>query len=63
MQQHMEMMVTEHGEKNAIALMRKFVGWYLRGRRFVRSVRQRINSIKTREEFLDMIGHVRQLAS
>jgi len=63
MQQHMEMMITEHGEKNAVALMRKFVGWYLKGRRFVRSVRQRINSIKTRQEFLDMIAHVRQLAS
>jgi len=63
MQQHMEMTVTEHGEKNGIALMRKFVGWYLKGRRFVRSVRQRINNIKTREEFLDMIAHVRQLAS
>ncbi|MDD5019167.1 MAG: tRNA dihydrouridine synthase DusB [Candidatus Omnitrophica bacterium] len=62
MQQHLEMMVTEHGEKNAVALMRKFVGWYLKGRRFVRSVRQRVNETKDRQGFLELIAHVRELA-
>lgn len=60
---HLEFLVEEHGEKNAVPLMRKFVGWYLKGRRFVRSVRQQVNSIKTRKDFNKLIESVRLLAS
>lgn len=62
MQQHMELMIIEYGEKNAAALMRKFIGWYLKGKPFVRVIRQRVNSMKTREEFMALIDHARQLA-
>jgi nifR3 family TIM-barrel protein len=62
MQLHLEMMIHEHGEKNAVALMRKFIGWYLKGRRFVRSVRARVNETKTRLEFLELLDRVRELA-
>ncbi|MFA5039075.1 MAG: tRNA dihydrouridine synthase DusB [Candidatus Omnitrophota bacterium] len=62
MQQHLELMIAEHGEKNAVALMRKFIGWYLKGKRFVRTVRQRVNTIRSRQEFLELLAHTRQLA-
>jgi tRNA-dihydrouridine synthase B len=58
---HLELMTAEHGEKNAVPLMRKFVGWYLKGRRFVRPIRQKINSTKTKEDFLSLIESARTL--
>lgn len=59
---HLELAITEHGEKDAIPLMRKFVGWYLKGRRFVRSIRQKVNSLKTKEEFIALLESVYTLA-
>jgi len=56
---HLELLITEHGEKNAVCQMRKFIGLYLKGKRFVRSVRQKVNSIKTRQEFDSLIEFIR----
>lgn len=56
---HLELSIKEHGEKNAVPIMRKFVGWYFKGRRFVRQLRQNINPAKTREEFVKIIEALR----
>lgn len=49
---HLDMCIAEHGEKNGVALMRKFVGWYLKGKRFIRPVRNKINALKTKKDVL-----------
>lgn len=59
---HLELSIAEHGEKNAVPLMRKFVGWYLKGKPFVRSVRQKVNSLKTKQEFVSLIHSIKALA-
>ena len=58
---HLDLMIAEYGEKNAVPLMRKFVGWYLKGKRFVRPIRQKINSTKTKTDFLNLIEPLRTL--
>ncbi len=60
--QHLELSGAEHGEKNAVPLMRKFVGWYLKGKPFVRAVRQRVNGLTTKSQFLDLMDYARTLA-
>ncbi|MBI5873124.1 MAG: tRNA dihydrouridine synthase DusB [Candidatus Omnitrophica bacterium] len=56
---HLELSIAEHGEKKAVPIMRKFVGWYFKGRRFVRPLRQSINPVKTKKEFTDVIEALR----
>ncbi len=58
---HLELAIEEHGEKNAVPIMRKFVGWYLKGKRFVRSIRQKVNSLKTKDQFIALLESVRAL--
>lgn len=60
--EHLELSIAEHGEKNAVPLMRKFVGWYLKGKPYVRQARQRVNALKTKKEFLDLMDYVTALA-
>ena len=59
---HLELSIEEHGEKKAVALMRKFVGWYLKGKPFVRSIRQKVNLLKTKKEFVELLDSIRTLA-
>jgi len=56
---HLDLSIAEHGEKNAVPIMRKFVGWYFKGRPFVRSLRQKINPAKTKKEFTEVIEALR----
>jgi tRNA-dihydrouridine synthase B len=56
---HLELSIAEHGEKKAVPIMRKFVGWYFKGRRFVRPLRQSINPVKTKKEFTEAIEALR----
>ena len=56
---HLDLSIAEHGEKNAIPIMRKFVGWYFKGRKFVRPIRQRINPVKTKNDFIAVIEALR----
>lgn len=58
---HMELCTTEHGEKNGIKIMRKFVGWYLKGKPYIRSIRQKIHTIKDKAELLALIDSIRQI--
>lgn len=52
---HLRLSIEEHGEKNGVALMRKFVGWYLKGKRFIRPIRNKVNSLKTEKEFIEAL--------
>lgn len=49
---HLDMCIAEHGEKNGVAIMRKFIGWYLKGKRFIRPVRSKVNTLKTKKDVL-----------
>ncbi len=60
---HLELCVAEHGEKNGVALMRKFIGWYLKGKRFIRPVRNKVNTLKTKEDVLCALEPIRTSAS
>jgi tRNA-dihydrouridine synthase B len=60
---HLELSVAEHGEKNGVALMRKFVGWYFKGRPYVRPLRQKVNTVKTKKEFVALIETIPALAN
>jgi tRNA-dihydrouridine synthase B len=51
MLRHLDYAALEHGEKNAVPIMRKFVGWYLKGQPHIRAVRHKISAVKTREDF------------
>lgn len=62
MRLHLEMIISEHGEKNAIPIMRKFIGWYLKGKPFVRAVRQKVNILKTKKEFEDLLEFAKSRA-
>ncbi len=56
---HLDLSIAEHGEKDAVPIMRKFAGWYFKGRKFVRALRQKINPVKTRQEFVDIVATLR----
>lgn len=59
---HLDMCIFEHGEKNGVALMRKFVGWYLKGKRFIRPIRNKVNTLKTKDDFLKALEPIQVLA-
>ncbi|MFH0940313.1 MAG: tRNA dihydrouridine synthase DusB [Candidatus Omnitrophota bacterium] len=62
MLKHLELLIAEHKEENAVPIMRKFVGWYLKGRRFVRPIRQKVNSLNTKKDFYALTEQVLALA-
>ncbi len=47
---HLELSIAEHTEKRAIKIMRKFVGWYLKGQPNIRILRQAVSAVRTRQE-------------
>lgn len=59
---HLDLSVAEHGEKNAVALMRKFAGWYFQGRPYVRLLRQKINAVRSKKEFAETLHCLVSLA-
>ncbi|MFH0877391.1 MAG: tRNA dihydrouridine synthase DusB [Candidatus Omnitrophota bacterium] len=55
LRKHLDLSIAEHGENNAIKIMRKYVGWYFKGHPFVRPLRQKATGVKTKNEFLVLI--------
>ncbi len=47
---HLELSIAEHTEKRAVKIMRKFVGWYLKGQPNIRVLRQAVSTARTRQE-------------
>jgi len=60
--EHLELSIQEHGEHNGAALMRKYVGWYFKGRHCVRVLRQKANELKTRNDFLALFDMALQIS-
>lgn len=56
---HLDLCVDEHGEKNAVPIMRKFVGWYLKGQKNARAIRSKISALKTRSDMIEAIAPLR----
>ncbi len=52
---HLELMINLKGEVRAIKEMRRHTGWYLKGVRGAGKARERINRIRTREDFVQEI--------
>jgi tRNA-dihydrouridine synthase B len=56
MLEHLDACVSFYGEKTAVILFRKFFGWYTKGFRGVRPVREKVSHIRTREEMAALIA-------
>jgi len=59
MLRHLGLSVKVHGERNGVVLFRKFFGWYTKGFRKVRPLRERVCRIKTKEELCGVIEALR----
>ncbi len=55
MTRHLELSIAEYGEKKAVPIMRKFVGWYLKGQPHARATRQKISGIRTKADFMAIV--------
>ena len=56
---HFEMMLEEKGEYVAVRLMRKHIGWYIKGMRGAASLRRLINELESAEEIYAAIDRLR----
>lgn len=56
MVEHLDETVAFYGEKTAVILFRKFFGWYTKGFRHVRPIRERVSHIRTRDEMVALIN-------
>ncbi|MEW6008523.1 MAG: tRNA-dihydrouridine synthase [Candidatus Omnitrophota bacterium] len=54
--EHLDEMINSYGERIALKLFRKFIGWYFKGQRNVREIRELSNKIKTKQELLDLLS-------
>lgn len=54
--EHLEEMINFYGEKTAITLFRKFIGWYLRATPGIRQIREATGRIKTRQELIKVLN-------
>lgn len=55
MLEHLDQCVSFYGEKTAVILFRKFFGWYTKGFRGVRPVREKVSHISTRAGMAGLI--------
>jgi tRNA-dihydrouridine synthase B len=56
MLEHLDSCVLFYGEKTAVILFRKFFGWYTKGFRGVRPVREKVSHIRTRDEMAGLVA-------
>ncbi|HOX54396.1 MAG: tRNA dihydrouridine synthase DusB [Candidatus Omnitrophica bacterium] len=52
---HLDMNVDFYGEKNGVKLFRRFLIWYTKGLPKIRTLRETINRMKTKESMVDFI--------
>lgn len=55
MLKHLNMCIDFYGEKNGVIIFRKFFGWYTKGFRRIRPLRQLISRVKTKEDMSSLI--------
>ncbi len=53
---HLDLCIDFYGERVAVVLFRKFIGWYLKGYRHIRVIREEITHIKTKAELEKILG-------
>ncbi len=55
MLRHLDASIDFYGERNGIVIFRKFFGWYTKGFRKIRPLREKFSRVKTREEIAEII--------
>ncbi len=55
MKEHLDMLIQDKGERVAVCEMRKHTGWYLKGISGVSKIRNQINSVSNRDEYLKLL--------
>ncbi len=55
MTEHINLAISVHAEKTGVILFRKFFGWYVKGLRKIRALKEKACLAKTREEMLAVI--------
>jgi tRNA-dihydrouridine synthase B len=55
MLEHLNASIAFYGERNGVVLFRKFFGWYTKGFRRVRPLREKSSRAKTKEEMVEII--------
>lgn len=56
MLEHLDASVVFYGERNGVVIFRKFFGWYTKGLRKIRPLREKSSRAKTREEMVGIIN-------
>jgi tRNA-dihydrouridine synthase B len=56
MLEHLASSIDFYGERNGVVLFRKFFGWYTRGFRRIRPLREKSSRAKTRSEMEEIIN-------
>lgn len=54
--EHLDASIAFYGERNGVVIYRKFFGWYTKGFRQIRPLRERSSRAKSREEMAGIIG-------
>ncbi len=58
MLEHLDLSVDFFGPKYGVVIFRKFFGWYTKGFRKIRPLRETISRLKTRKDVEDVINHI-----
>lgn len=53
--EHLDWMIDYYGERVALKLFRKFIGWYFKGQGNIRQIRNLASKIKTKQELVDLL--------
>ena len=54
--EHLDASVAFYGERNGVIIFRKFFGWYTKGIRSIRPLREKSSRVKTKEEMAGIIS-------
>lgn len=61
MREHLDLCVWFHGSKNGVIVFRKFFGWYTKGLRRIRPLKEKVYRLKTPAEMTEAIEKLRSL--
>jgi len=61
MLEHLDASIAFYGERNGVVIFRKFFGWYTKGFRKIRPLRERSSRVKTKEDFVRIIKECNSL--
>jgi tRNA-dihydrouridine synthase B len=56
MLEHLDASVKFYGDRNGVVIFRKFFGWYTKGIRSIRPLREKSSRVKTKEEMAKIIN-------